>query len=69
MNKGDLVKALEGRLGSRKAATDALEAVLDVFIDRRVLSHWGPLLTPAREEQLLAALQEGRSSSVSRTRL
>ena len=32
MNKGDLIRALEGRLGSRKAATDALEAVVDVII-------------------------------------
>ena len=32
MNKGDLVDALEGRLGGRKAASEALEAVLDVII-------------------------------------
>ena len=32
MNKGDLVEALEGRLGGKKAAAEALEAVLDVII-------------------------------------
>ncbi|MEO7069464.1 MAG: HU family DNA-binding protein [Nostocoides sp.] len=32
MNKGELVQALEAKLGSRKAATDALEAVLDTII-------------------------------------
>lgn len=48
---------------------EVLEAVLDVFIDRRVLSHWAPLLAPAREEQLLAALQEGPSPSTGRPRL
>ncbi len=32
MNKGDLIRALETKLGSRKAATDGLEAVLDVII-------------------------------------
>ena len=32
VNKADLVKALEARLGSRKAASDALEAVLDIII-------------------------------------
>lgn len=32
MNKADLVDALESRLGSRKAAADAIEAVFDVII-------------------------------------
>lgn len=32
MNKGDLVKELEKRLGSRKVATEALESVLDIII-------------------------------------
>lgn len=32
MNKGELVRELEKRLGSRKAATEALEAVLDTII-------------------------------------
>ena len=32
VNKADLVKALEARLGSRKAASEALEAVLDIII-------------------------------------
>src|SRR5580765_8676366 len=32
VNKGELIKALEAKLGSRKAATDALEAVLDTII-------------------------------------
>lgn len=32
MNKADLVDALEGRLGGRKAAADAIEAVFDVII-------------------------------------
>ena len=32
MNKGDLVRALESRLGGRKAAAEALEAVVDVII-------------------------------------
>ncbi|HET7659724.1 MAG TPA: HU family DNA-binding protein, partial [Oryzihumus sp.] len=32
MNKGELIDALEGRLGSKKAAAEALEAVLDVII-------------------------------------
>jgi nucleoid DNA-binding protein len=31
VNKGQLVAALEGRLGNRKAATDALEAVVDTI--------------------------------------
>lgn len=32
MNKAELIKALESRLGSRKAAADALEAVVDTII-------------------------------------
>lgn len=32
MNKADLVEALEGRLGGKKAASDALEAIFDVII-------------------------------------
>lgn len=32
MNKGDLVKELEKRLGSRKVASDALESILDIII-------------------------------------
>jgi len=32
VNKGELIDALEGRLGSKKAAAEALEAVLDVII-------------------------------------
>ena len=30
MNKGQLIAAIEGRLGGKKAASDALEAVLEV---------------------------------------
>lgn len=32
MNKADLVDALEDRLGGKKAASDALEAIFDVII-------------------------------------
>lgn len=32
MNKADLVDRLEGRLGSKKAALEAVEAVVDVII-------------------------------------
>jgi DNA-binding protein HU-beta len=32
VNKGQLIEALEGRLGGKKAAAEALEAVLDVII-------------------------------------
>ena len=32
MNKADLVDALEARLGGRKAAADAIEAIFDVII-------------------------------------
>jgi len=32
VNKGQLIAAIEGRLGGKKAAADALEAVLDVII-------------------------------------
>ena len=32
MNKADLVEALEGRLGGKKAASHALEAIFDVII-------------------------------------
>src|SRR4051812_21341146 len=32
VNKADLVKELEKRLGSRRAANDALEAVLDTIV-------------------------------------
>jgi DNA-binding protein HU-beta len=32
LNKGQLIAAVEGRLGGKKAAADALEAVLDVII-------------------------------------
>lgn len=32
MNKADLVEALEGRLGGKKAAADAIEAIFDVII-------------------------------------
>lgn len=32
MNKSELLKALEAKLGSRKAASDALEAVVDTII-------------------------------------
>ncbi|MEP7161264.1 MAG: HU family DNA-binding protein [Dermatophilaceae bacterium] len=32
MNKADLVEALESRLGGKKAAADAVEAVFDVII-------------------------------------
>ncbi|HHU09598.1 MAG TPA: HU family DNA-binding protein [Intrasporangiaceae bacterium] len=32
MNKSELLKALEAKLGSRKAAADALEAVVDTII-------------------------------------
>ena len=32
MNKGQLIEALEGRLGGKKAASDAVEAILDVII-------------------------------------
>ena len=31
MNKAELVAALEGRLGSKKVATDALEAIVDTI--------------------------------------
>lgn len=37
MNKGELVAALEGRLGSKKAAADALDAVVDA-IQRAVVN-------------------------------
>jgi len=32
VNKGQLIEALEGRLGGKKAAADAVEAILDVII-------------------------------------
>lgn len=32
MNKGELVEALEARLGSKKLATDAVEAVIDTIV-------------------------------------
>ncbi len=32
MNKADLIDALEGRLGGKKAASDAIEAVFDIII-------------------------------------
>src|SRR5665647_2277914 len=32
VNKGQLIEALEGRLGGKKAAADAVEAILDVVI-------------------------------------
>lgn len=32
MNKADLIRELEGRLGSRKAATVALEGVFDIIL-------------------------------------
>lgn len=32
MNKADLIEALEGRLGGKKAAADAIEAVFDIII-------------------------------------
>ena len=32
MNKAELIKELESRLGSRKAASEALTAVVDVII-------------------------------------
>jgi DNA-binding protein HU-beta len=32
VNKGQLIAAVEGRLGGKKAAADALEAILDVII-------------------------------------
>ncbi len=31
MNKGQLVEALEGRLGGKKAAADALDAIIDTI--------------------------------------
>ena len=39
MNKADLVDALESRLGGRKAASDAIEAIFDVII--REVAHGG----------------------------
>ena len=33
MNKADLVDALENRLGGKKAAADAIEAIFDVTVD------------------------------------
>lgn len=39
MNKADLVDALEGRLGGKKAATEAIEAIFDVII--REVAHGG----------------------------
>lgn len=32
MNKADLIAGIEGRLGGKKAATDAVDAVLDLII-------------------------------------
>ena len=32
MNKAELISALETKLGSKKAASEALESVLDVII-------------------------------------
>lgn len=32
MNKADLVQAIEGKLGSRKAATDAVETILETIV-------------------------------------
>lgn len=39
MNKADLVEALEDRLGGKKAASDAIEAIFDVII--REVAHGG----------------------------
>ncbi|HPB73508.1 MAG TPA: HU family DNA-binding protein [Phycicoccus sp.] len=39
MNKAELAQALEGRLGSRKAAIDAIEAIFDHII--REVAHGG----------------------------
>ncbi len=39
MNKADLVDALESRLGGKKAASDAIEAIFDVII--REVAHGG----------------------------
>ncbi len=39
MNKADLVEALEDRLGGKKAAADAIEAIFDVII--REVAHGG----------------------------
>ena len=39
MNKAELLDALEGRLGSRRTATDAVEAMIDVII--REVAHGG----------------------------
>lgn len=39
MNKADLVDALEGRLGGKKQAQDAIEAIFDVII--REVAHGG----------------------------
>ena len=36
MNKAELVVALEGKLGGKKAASDALDAVLDAIIREAV---------------------------------
>ena len=47
MNKAELIKELESRLGSRKAASDALTAVVDVII--REVAKGGRSPSPASE--------------------
>lgn len=42
---------------------DVMESVLDVFIERRVESHWGPLLSPVRQQQLEAQLPTSSQGS------
>lgn len=39
VNKADLIEALEGRLGGKKAASDAVEAIFDIII--REVAHGG----------------------------
>ena len=54
MNKGQLVDALESRLGSKKAATEAVDAVIDTIVrtvskgERVAISGFGTFEKAAR---------------------
>lgn len=54
MNKGDLVDALEAKLGNRKAATDAVESLIDTVVrtvargERVAISGFGTFEKAAR---------------------
>ncbi|MFZ5871152.1 MAG: HU family DNA-binding protein, partial [Actinomycetota bacterium] len=73
MNKGQLVEALEARLGSRKAAVEAVDAVIDTIVrtvakgERVAISGFGTFEKAARAARTGRNPRTGETVKIKKT--